>query len=344
MLRGRGGCYKHTFYGIASYQCMEMTPSLACANKCVFCWRHHRNPVGTEWKWKVDAPEFLIEQAIANHQTMIKAMRGVPGVRPERFKEALMPKHCALSLVGEPIIYPHINEFISMLHQRHISSFLVTNAQFPEKIDALNPVTQLYISVDASTEDSLKAIDRPLFKDFWPRFLNSIDALSKKGQRTVFRLTLVKQWNMDEMKQYGDLILRGLPDFIEIKGVTFCGTSKASPIRMENVPYHQEVVKFTQSIIDSRPEIQQLYEIACEHEHSCCILIANKKFKRDNKWYTWINYDKFHELVQAGKPFTSLNYVEQTPEWAVFGNDMKGFDPTDERFQKVRNHPKTGGC
>jgi tRNA wybutosine-synthesizing protein 1 len=33
MLRGRGGCYKHTFYGIQSFQCMEMTPSLACANK-----------------------------------------------------------------------------------------------------------------------------------------------------------------------------------------------------------------------------------------------------------------------------------------------------------------------
>ena len=32
-LRGRGGCYKHTFYGITSYQCMEATPSLACANK-----------------------------------------------------------------------------------------------------------------------------------------------------------------------------------------------------------------------------------------------------------------------------------------------------------------------
>ena len=41
MLRGRGGCYKHTFYGIVSYQCMEATPSLACANKCVFCWHHH---------------------------------------------------------------------------------------------------------------------------------------------------------------------------------------------------------------------------------------------------------------------------------------------------------------
>lgn len=48
-LRGRGGCYKHTCYGITSYQCMEATPSLACANKCTFCWRHHKNPVGTEW-------------------------------------------------------------------------------------------------------------------------------------------------------------------------------------------------------------------------------------------------------------------------------------------------------
>ena len=40
MMRGRGGCYKHTFYGIESHRCMEATPSLACANKCVFCWRY----------------------------------------------------------------------------------------------------------------------------------------------------------------------------------------------------------------------------------------------------------------------------------------------------------------
>lgn len=33
MLRGRGGCYKHSFYGIESHRCMEATPSLACANK-----------------------------------------------------------------------------------------------------------------------------------------------------------------------------------------------------------------------------------------------------------------------------------------------------------------------
>ena len=60
MLRGRGGCYKHTFYGIVSYQCMEATPSLACANKCVFCWRHHDNPVGTSFRWEMDEPELLL--------------------------------------------------------------------------------------------------------------------------------------------------------------------------------------------------------------------------------------------------------------------------------------------
>jgi hypothetical protein len=69
-MRGRGGCYKHTCYGITSYQCMEATPSLACANKCVFCWRHHKNPVGTDWRWKTDEPADIVAEAIALHQGM----------------------------------------------------------------------------------------------------------------------------------------------------------------------------------------------------------------------------------------------------------------------------------
>lgn len=44
----------------------------------------------------------------------------------------------------------------------------------------LEPVTQLYVSVDASTKESLKRIDRPLFRDFWQRFLDSLKALSEK--------------------------------------------------------------------------------------------------------------------------------------------------------------------
>ena len=59
---------------------------------------------------------------------------GVPGVKPERFAEGMEPKHCALSLVGEPIMYPEINTLARLLHQKGISTFLVTNAQFPEAI------------------------------------------------------------------------------------------------------------------------------------------------------------------------------------------------------------------
>ncbi|CAG0901154.1 unnamed protein product [Darwinula stevensoni] len=57
---------------------------------------------------------------------------GVPGVKAERMEEGLAAKHCALSLVGEPIMYPHIDAFLRLLHRRRISSFLVTNAQFPQ--------------------------------------------------------------------------------------------------------------------------------------------------------------------------------------------------------------------
>lgn len=53
---------------------------------------------------------------------------------PERLKESMKVRHCALSLVGEPIMYPEINKFISLLHKKRISTFLVTNAQFPDAI------------------------------------------------------------------------------------------------------------------------------------------------------------------------------------------------------------------
>jgi tRNA wybutosine-synthesizing protein 1 len=78
-MRGRGGCYKHSFYGIVSYQCMEATPSLACANKCVFCWRHHKNPVGTSWRWKTDEPDMIVAEAVEEHVKMVNQMKGVPG-------------------------------------------------------------------------------------------------------------------------------------------------------------------------------------------------------------------------------------------------------------------------
>nr|XP_035135288.2 S-adenosyl-L-methionine-dependent tRNA 4-demethylwyosine synthase TYW1 isoform X6 [Callithrix jacchus] len=346
MLRGRGGCYKHTFYGIESHRCMETTPSLACANKCVFCWRHHTNPVGTAWRWKMDQPEMILKEAIENHQNMIKQFKGVPGVKAERFEEGMAVKHCALSLVGEPIMYPEINSFLKLLHQRRISSFLVTNAQFPAEIRNLKPVTQLYVSVDASTKESLKKIDRPLFKDFWQRFLDSLKALAAKQQRTVYRLTLVKAWNVDELQAYAQLVSLGNPDFIEVKGVTYCGESSASSLTMAHVPWHEEVVQFVLELVDLIPD----YEIACEHEHSNCLLIAHKKFKIGSEWWTWIDYNRFQELIQeyedsgGSKTFSAKDYMARTPHWALFGASERGFDPKDTRHQRKNKSKAISGC
>ncbi|NWU26664.1 TYW1 synthase, partial [Dyaphorophyia castanea] len=346
MLRGRGGCYKHTFYGIESHRCMEATPSLACANKCVFCWRHHTNPVGTEWRWKMDQPEVILREAIENHQNMIKQFKGVSGVKAARLEEALSVKHCALSLVGEPIMYPQINSFVRLLHQHGISTFLVTNAQFPEEIRRLEPVTQLYVSVDASTKESLRRIDRPLFKDFWQRFLDSLKALAEKQQRTVYRLTLVKAWNVDELKAYADLISLGKPDFIEVKGVTYCGESSASSLTMANVPWHGEVVSFVQELARLLPD----YGIACEHEHSNCVLMAHRKFQVDGEWRTWIDYGRFQELVRerersgGSRAFTAAEYTARTPPWALFGARERGFDPLDVRFQRKSKARDISGC
>ncbi len=77
----------------------------------------------------------------------------------------LQVRHCALSLVGEPIMYPEINAILTELHKRHISSFLVTNAQFPDRIRHLVPITQLYVSVDAATRDTLKVGTETLTKE-----------------------------------------------------------------------------------------------------------------------------------------------------------------------------------
>lgn len=68
---------------------------------------------------------------------------------------------------------------------------MVCNAQHPSRLRALDKVTQLYVSVDASTKESLKKIDRPLFKDFWERFLECLDILSQKGQRTGNNIILL---------------------------------------------------------------------------------------------------------------------------------------------------------
>ena len=355
-----------------------------------------------------DDPAYLVSEALEQHRRMIAAMRGVPGVQPERLANALKPRHCALSLVGEPIWYPHINEFVRLLHSHGISSFLVSNAQFPDRVQQLQPVTQLYLSIDAATAQSLKQIDRPLFRsanhchahkrrasmfffsrlsaagsvvtdrdccllfclrdgvplsDYWQRFLACLRALRAKRQRTVYRLTLVKSFNTTELADYAALVAIGRPTLIEIKGVTYCGTtSAANDLSMANVPFHSEVRAFSAALCEhinaaltatstatatadsDAASYLDGYELACEHQHSCCVLLASRRMRRpeDGQWMTHIDYDSFIRCVQRWErtngevEFTASDYWAPTPHWALYDSTEAGFNPTEQRVLTTR--------
>jgi tRNA wybutosine-synthesizing protein 1 len=125
--------------------------------------------------------------------------------------------------------------------------------------------------------------------------------------------------------------------------VTYCGKSDASSLTMQNVPWHKEVCEYSEAIAERLRARGRgpVYSIATEHEHSCCILLAREdKFLVDGVWHTWINYPRFHELMQryykTGESFKSEEYMEPTPEWALYKSEARGFDPIESRWKRTK--------
>jgi tRNA wybutosine-synthesizing protein 1 len=339
-LRGQGQCYKHAFYGINSHGCMEGTPSLACANKCTFCWRNHANPVATSWAFQTDDPEYIVEESIRQHLAMIEDASISPLVRPDRLEEARSVRHMALSLVGEPVFYPRIGELIEELHKRQISTFLVTNGQFPEQLEMLPQVTQLYVSIDAPNAEELKRVGRPLFRDYWERLRGALSVLRAKRprQRTVCRLTVLKPFGgNDALEGFANLIGLSDCDFVEVKGATYSGwqADDDGGLSMANVPWHDDVRDFALGLAEKLPG----YSVACEHEHSCSVLLARRDrfLEPTGRWRTWIDFDAFAGAFAAGRQLDVLDFTRETPAWALAdgwkeaGADTPGFDPADIR-------------
>ncbi len=320
MIRGEGGCYKLKFYGIMSNQCMQMTTSISCANRCTFCWRGYKAPVSKEWKWAVDDPIEIVTESKEAHQSLLNGFGGSPTANKAMYEKAKTVKHVALSLTGEPIFYPRINEAIEEFNRQGISTFLVTNAQYPEQMRDLKPVTQLYISIDAPTKEALKHVDKPLFKDNWERLMQSLDYMKEKKQRTCIRLTMIKGINNLDFDKYAELIKRADSDFVEIKGYMFVGAS-TSRLKRENMPLHEEVVEYAKEL---EKHISG-YEIVTDHPQSCVVMLAKKTFKKDGKWHTWIDFEKYHELVTSGVEFSAEDYLKITPRPGLSGKKSSDF-------------------
>ena len=68
---------------------------------------------------------------------------------------------------------------------------------------------------------------------------------------SIFRLTLVTGFNLSDAEGYADLVRIANPDFIEVKGVTYCGTSNNAELSMKNVPWHEQVIEFCANLQSS---------------------------------------------------------------------------------------------
>tara|TARA_Y100000310_G_scaffold302635_1_gene340148 strand:+ start:8599 stop:9549 length:951 start_codon:yes stop_codon:yes gene_type:complete len=271
-------CYKNKFYNIQSNQCAQMTPNMFCSNLCDFCWRDI--PTGNNIKMnKIDNPDEIIENTIKEQLKTISGFGGNNNLDKEKFKQAQTIKHFAISLTGEPTLYPKLGELINKLHKRKISSFLVTNGQYPEAIEKLEKTnslpTQIYLSLDAPTKELYFDIDKPTLKDFWERFTKTINLFNKikNRTRTVLRITAVKNRNMCNEKDYAELIKKADPKFLEIKGFVLLGPS-IEKLTFENVPSHKEIKEFANKISENCD-----YKIVDEQKISKVVLLIKEETK-----------------------------------------------------------------
>src|SRR3989338_5913928 len=117
-LNGEGTCYKQKFYGIASHQCVQMSPAVNfCGLGCVFCWRERNDSPFTI----IDNPESVAEESFKAQKKLLQGFKAHKNISKKKWGEAMNPKHVAISLTGEPLAYPKINEMIA--HLKPCSNF-----------------------------------------------------------------------------------------------------------------------------------------------------------------------------------------------------------------------------
>ena len=242
-------CYKQKFYGIKSHQCLQMTPSVFhCTMSCVFCWRAQSGDHDLRWdetklpEW--DDPETIIDGCIREQKRILTGYKATPNADQKKRLEALTPKHAAISLTGEPTIYPHLDGLIKAFHRRGFTTFLVSNGSVPEALSNLSEEpTQLYISVSAFDKNAFSKICRPHVDDAWKKLNETLEMLPSFKCPTVIRFTLAKHMNLEYPKLFAELVRKANPTYLEPKAYMHVGFSR---LRMDgsNMPSHMEIKEF----------------------------------------------------------------------------------------------------
>ena len=252
-----GSCYKHQFYGILTHRCMEFSPAgMYCENRCVYCWRpmEFYDAMKMEPK-QVAEPEQILRKLMGERKKLVDGFYGDSRNDNQRLDESLLPTHYAISLSGEPTMYPKLPELIKYLKSLEAtkSIFLVTNGQEPDMIQRLQDEdalpTQLYLSTNAADYESFIKINKPKYDDSWERWNRTLNMLKDLDTRTVLRITLIRNYNdqKEMIPAFAKMFRKASPHFIEIKSYMHIGRS-TNRLEHENMLEMSEVKKFSEEI------------------------------------------------------------------------------------------------
>jgi tRNA wybutosine-synthesizing protein 1 len=286
----QGNCYKHKFYGVSTHRCMEMTPTaMNCENRCVYCWRPTEFYDTLDMPLElVDEPDVIVENLIEERRKLIVGFYGDARNNKKKIDESLLPAHYAISLSGEPTMYPKLPQLIKYLKSLKAtkSIFLVTNGQEPQMLEKLAEddalPTQLYLSTNASNRKMFYRINRPRHSDAWERWIKSLHFLANVKTRTVLRMTLIRDYNDNPqfVNEFAEMMLQGNPHFIELKSYMHIGMS-TKRLKKNNMLEMDEIQKFSTELCGKIPG----FSIMDESEISRIVVLQNQKRYIDR----WIN-------------------------------------------------------
>jgi len=275
-----GSCYKHKFYGISTHRCMEFSPAgMHCENRCVYCWRpmEFYDSLKMEPE-KVAEPKEILTKLMEERRKLIMGYYGDSRNDKQRLDESLLPSHYAISLSGEPTMYPKLPELIKYLKSLEAtkSIFLVTNGQEPDMIQRLQDEdalpTQLYLSTNAADYDSFLKINKPKYNDSWQRWNKTLEMLKHLDTRTVLRITLIRNYNdqKEMIPAFASMLRQASPHFIEIKSYMHIGRS-TNRLEHSNMLEMDEVRKFSEEIAKQ----SQIFSVMDESLVSRIVILQN---------------------------------------------------------------------
>jgi tRNA wybutosine-synthesizing protein 1 len=256
-----------------------MTPSLGhCTQSCVFCWRATPENLGVNWDQSglikdPDNPEDIVDGCLSSNRQALSGFGGNPNVKDDILEEAKNPVHVAISLEGEPTLYPRLGELVEAFKGRGFKSvFIVTNGTKPNILSNLETEpSQLYVSVCAPDEETYRKVCRPLIKGNWCNHLETLEFLNSFSCPTVLRHTLVPGINMDKHEGYGKLVELSNPTYLEPKGAMSVGYAR-NRFGYEEMAWIEDIRVFAEKISEITG-----YQLLDEQPRSNIVLLSRLK-------------------------------------------------------------------